>query len=83
MTSLDYLIILWYFNINSEDITKVENIIFNDTMKAFGLKQLVQGATHRLGSMLNPTGKWSQSYQHHQAWIYIISLHGFNRSPSS
>ena len=53
ITSLDNLIILGDLNINTEDNTNAENTIFNDTMKAFGLEQHVQGPMHRLGSTLN------------------------------
>ena len=53
MTTLDNLIILGDFNINTEDITNAENTIFNDTRIAFGCKQHLQGPMHRLGNMLN------------------------------
>ena len=87
MTNLDNLIILGDFNINTEDITSVENTIFNDTMIAFGLKQHVQGPMHRLGNMLNLIFTQLESevkvINTTKAWIHIGSLHGFYRSPSA
>ena len=52
ITNLGNLIKLGDLNINTEDNTNAENTIFNDTMKAIGLEQHVEGPMHRLGSTL-------------------------------
>ena len=53
ITTLDNLMVLGDFSINTEDTTNAENNIFSDTMVAFGFDQHVQGPMHRLGNTLD------------------------------
>ena len=46
-------IILGNFNIHIEDLTNADAIIFNDTMRALGLKQHISGPTHVRGNTLD------------------------------
>ena len=46
-------IILGDFNIHIEDLTNADAIIFNDTMRALGLKQHISGPTHVRGNTLD------------------------------
>ena len=41
------------FNMHIEDITNLENLIFNDTMEALGLSQQVRTPTHMQGNILD------------------------------
>ena len=47
------LIIMGDFNMHIDDITNVENLIFNDTMEGLGLSQQVKTPTHRQGNILD------------------------------
>ena len=53
ITSLDNIMILRDFNINTRESTNADNAIFNDTMAALRLKRNVHSPTHRLGSTLD------------------------------
>ena len=47
------LMILGDFSMHIDDITNMENLIFNDTMEALGLSQQVRTLTHRQGNILD------------------------------
>ena len=49
------LIILGDFNMHIDDITNLENLIFNDTMEALGLSQHVRMPTHEQGNISDLT----------------------------
>ena len=47
------LILLWDFNISTENVSNPDTATFNDTMGALGLQQPVQGLTHKMGNTLD------------------------------
>ena len=51
-------ILLGDFNIDIEDLTNGDAIIFNVTMRAFGLEQHISGPTHVKGNTLDLIFTW-------------------------
>ena len=51
--NLSNIIILGDFNINTTDTTSADDIIFNNTIAAVGLKQHIHSPTHKLGNTLD------------------------------
>ena len=47
------MMLLGDFNMHIEDISNLDNIIFNDTMEALGLIQYVKSLTHKQGNILD------------------------------
>ena len=41
------------FNIHAQDTENPDSVIYNDTMEALGLKQLIYKPIHRLGNTLD------------------------------
>ena len=66
-------IILGDFNINIEDLTNADAIIFNDTMRTLGLEQHISGPTHVKGNTLDLIStQLSNGFD-----IINTTLHGF------
>ena len=66
-------IILGDFNTHIEYLTDVDTVIFNDTMRAFGLEQHISGPTHVKGNTLDLIfTQFSNCFD-----IINTTLHGF------
>ena len=53
ITKLSKTIIMGDFNINREDLSNTDTVIFNDTMQALALNQQVPSPTHQKGNILD------------------------------
>ena len=57
ISKLSNTIIMGDFNINTEDISNADTVIFNDTMQELGLNQHVTNPTHLKGNILELTSQ--------------------------
>ena len=53
ISKLSNTIIIGDFNINAEDVSNADTVIFNDTVQALGLNQQVTNPTHQEGNILD------------------------------